>query len=69
MESPAMFPPRKDTILYQYINRIINEKYQSLPPYLTKFPPGFKSLINVAHDHNSTEDDLNDSTDNSRNDK
>ena len=39
------------------------EKYQSLPPHLPKFPPGFKSLINEAAD------DHHESTDTSRIDK
>ena len=69
MKSPAMLPPRMDPIPNQDINILITKKYQSLPPHLEKYPPGFKSLLNHAHDHNSLEDDNNDSTDTSRNDK
>ena len=69
MKSPAMSPLRMYPIPNQDINRLITEKDQSLPLHLAKFPPEFKSLINEAHDHNSTEDYCNDSTDNPRNDK
>ena len=68
-KSLAILPPRKCQIPNQDINRLITEKDQSLPLHLAKFPPEFKSLINEAHDHNSTEDYCNDSTDNPRNDK
>ena len=63
MKSSAMFPPGKYIIPNQDINIFSTKKYQSLPPQLAKFPPGFKSLINQA------EDDCNDSTDTSRTDK
>ena len=69
MKSPAMSSPRTYPIPNQNINILITEKYQSLPPYLSKFPPGFRSLLNYAHGPNSTEDDRNDSTDTSRNEK
>ena len=46
--------PRNYPIPNQDINILITEKYQSIPLHLEKFPPGFKSLINEAHDHNST---------------
>ena len=55
--------PRKDPIPNQDINRLSTKKYQSLPPQLAKFPPGFKSLISKS------EDDRNDYTDTSRTDK
>ena len=54
MKSPAMLPPRKEPITNQYINRLITEKDQSLTQHLETFPLGFESLINEAHDHNST---------------
>ena len=69
MKSPAMSPPRKDPIPNQYINRLITEKDHFFPKHLAKIPPGFKSLLNDAHDPNSTEDNLNDSTYTSRNEK
>ena len=69
MKSPAMSPPRKDPIPNQDINRLTTIKYQSFSPHLAKFPPRFELLINYAHDTNSTEDDCNDSTDTSRNEK
>ena len=69
MKSPAMSPPRKYLIPKQDNNRSKTDKDQKFPPHLAKFPPGFKSLINKAHDHNSAEDDHNYSTDTSRNDK
>ena len=62
-----MSPPRKDPITNQYTNIFSTKKYQSLPPHLEKYPPGYKSLLNDAHDPNSTEDVRNNSTDNSRN--
>ena len=37
MKSPAMLPSRKDTIPNQDINRLITEKYQSIPPHLSIF--------------------------------
>ena len=64
-----MSPLRKDMIPNQYINRLSTKKFQTFPPHLAKFPPGFKLLLNEAHDHNSTEDDRNDSTDTSPNAK
>ena len=69
MKSPAILPPRKDPITNQDINRLITGKYQKLLPHLATFPPGFKSLINDARDTNSTEDDINDSINTSRNEK
>ena len=69
IKSPAMSPPRKDPITNQYTNIFSTKKYQSLPLHLEKYPPGYKSLLNDAHDTNSTEDDRNDSTDNSFNKK
>ena len=64
-----MSPLRKDTIPNQDINRLITKKYPSLPPIKEKHPTGFKPLFNDAHDPNSTEDDPNNSTDNSRYEK
>ena len=46
-----------------------HQKNPSLPPHLEKYPPGYKSLYNDAHEPNSTEDYPNDSTDNSFNEK
>ena len=69
MRSPAFFPPRKYPIPNQDINRLITKKYQSLPPHLEKFLPGYKLLINDGHDPNSTEYDHNYSTDTSCNEK
>ena len=69
MKSPAMLPPRMDPIPNQDINILITKKYQSLPPHLAKYPPGFKLLINDAHDPNSTEYDRKYSIDNLRNEK
>ena len=57
MTSLLMSPQIKDTIPDQYINILGTEKYQSLPPKLAKYGPGYKSLINEAEDGN------NDSTD------
>ena len=54
MKSPAMSPPRNDPIKNQYINILITEPCQSLPPYLTKHPPRYKSLLTDANDPNST---------------
>ena len=69
MKSPAMSPPRKDPIPTQDINRLISKKDKILPPHLAKYPPGFKLLINDAHDPNSTEYDRKYSIDNLRNEK
>ena len=33
--------------------RLSAKKGQSFPPHLAQIPPGFKSLINEAHYHNS----------------
>ena len=62
-----MSPHRKNPIPDQDINRIITEKYQTFPPHLVKFPPRLKSLLNYAHDLNSTEDYCNDYIYTSRN--
>ena len=67
MKSPAMSSPIKYHIPNQDINRLITEKYASLPPINAKYPPGFKPLFNDTHDSNSTEDDPTDSTDYSSN--
>ena len=40
MKSPAMSPPRKNPITNQYFNRLITEQYPSLPPVISKYPPG-----------------------------
>ena len=64
-----MSPQRKGQIPNQYINILITEKDPNLPPHLAKYLPGYKSLLNDANDPNSTEDDRNYSTDNSRNEK
>ena len=54
MKSPTMSSPRKDPIPYQYINRLIKNQYTSLPPHLAKYYPGYKLLLDNAHDPNST---------------
>ena len=59
-----MSPPRKDSIPNQDINRLITEQFPSIPPIISKYPPGYKSLFNDAHDPNSTEDEPNYSIDN-----
>ena len=63
----AMSPPRKDLILNKDSNRIITQQDTILPPLLAKYPTVYKPLFNGKHDPNSTEDEPNDSTDNSRN--
>ena len=45
-----MSPSRKNPIPDQDINRLSTPKYQSIPPQLDKYPPGYKSLINEAED-------------------
>ena len=65
MKSPAMSPPRKDPILNQDSDRIINEQYPSLPPLLEKYPTVPKPLFNDTHCPNKTEDVVNDYTDDS----
>ena len=62
-----MSTPRMDPIQNLDSNRLINEKDPILLSYLSKYPPGYKSLLNDAHDPNSTEDDRNYSIYNSRN--
>ena len=47
-----MSPPRKDRIKNQDKNTSYIEKYQSIPPYILQFPPGFKSLRKEANDDN-----------------
>ena len=64
-----MYPPRKDPITNQYINRLTTKLDPSLPPIKEKHSPGFKPLLNDAHNTNSTEDEPNDSADNSSSDK
>ena len=44
-----MSPPRKYLIPNQDINILRTEKYQSLPPQLAKYCPGYKSLINMKN--------------------
>ena len=62
-----MSPPIEDPIPNQDINIFITKKDQSLLPYLAKFPPRFNKSITKANDYNSTEDNLNNSTDTSGN--
>ena len=69
IKSPTISPPIKYTITHQDINILITKQDPSLPPNIAKYPPGYKPLFNDTHDPNSTEDDPNDSTDNSRNEK
>ena len=64
-----MSPPKKDTITDQYINILITKQDPSLPPIIAKHPPGNKPLFNDTHGANSTEDNPNDFTDNSLNEK
>ena len=45
----AIYPPRKDTIPNQDKNTLGLQKDQCLPPHLTPFSPGFKSLRNEAN--------------------
>ena len=66
MGSPGVSPQRKDTIKNQDTNRIINEQDPIIPPLLAKYHTGYKPLFNDTHHPNKTEDDINDSTDNSR---
>ena len=54
MKSPAIYPPRTNTITNQYINRLITEQYPSRPPIILKNPPEFQQLFNDKHDPNST---------------
>ena len=63
MKSPATLPPRKDQIPNQDTNMLGTKKYQSLPPQWPKLRSGYISL------RNEVEDDRNDSTDTSLNDK
>ena len=58
-----MSPPRKDPIPNQDLNMVGAKKDQNIPTQLSKFCPGYKSLIKKA------EDVCNYSTDNSRTDK
>ena len=67
MKSPAMSPPINDPISNKDINRLITKKYPSLPPYLSKYPPGYKLLLNYQRVSKSTKGDINYSIDNSRN--
>ena len=48
MKSLAISPTRKDLIPNQDINILRTKTYQSLPPQLAKYCPGYKSLINAA---------------------
>ena len=52
IKSLATSPPRKDSIPNQDKNTLCLEKYQSLPPHITSFPIGFKSLKNEENDDN-----------------
>ena len=63
MKSLATSSPRKDPIPNQDINTLGARKYQSLPPQLPKFCPGYKSLIKKE------DDDCHDYADTSRTDK
>ena len=49
-----MSPSRKDPIPNQYINRIITQKYPSLPPIIAKYPTVYESLFNDMNDTNIT---------------
>ena len=61
MKPISMSPPGKDPIGNQDINMLGTKRYQSLPPQLDKFSPGYKLWINES------EDSRNDSTDTSHN--
>ena len=50
-KSIATPPPRNDPIPNQDKNLGL-QKYQSLPPYVPPFTPGFKSLRNETNDDN-----------------
>ena len=63
MKSLAMSSSIKDLIPNQDIKILGTEKYQSLPPKLDKYYPGYKWLINEI------KDGRNDYTDTSRTDK
>ena len=63
IKSIATSPPRKDPIPNQNKNTLGIKKYQSLPPHVPKFSPGFKSLRNEA------DGDNHEYTDTSRTDK
>ena len=69
MKSPAVSPPREDTIPNQDNNILITEQDPSLTTIMAKYPHKYKPLFNDTHDPNSTEDDPDDYTDNSRNEK
>ena len=56
-------PPRKDPITNQDKNNLGLQKYQWLPPHVTPFPTGFKSLRNKKNGDNP------ETTDTSRTDK
>ena len=64
MKSTAMSPPRKYTIINQYINRFITQQDPSLPPIIEKYPTGYKLLFNYKYYPNSTEYQPNYYTDN-----
>ena len=49
-----MSPPINYPITNQDNNRLVTKKDQSLPPHLSKYPPGYKSLLNGTRDQNST---------------
>ena len=54
MKSPAVSPPREDTIPNQDNNILITEQDPSLTPIMEKYPHKYKPLFNNTHDPNST---------------
>ena len=68
IKSLATSPPRKDPIKNQDKNNLGIQKYQCLPPHVSPFPHGFKSLINKANNDNTktTDTSCTDKDDTSR---
>ena len=63
-----MSPQRKDTIRNKDSNRIMTQQDPIIPLLLEKYTSGYIPLFNDTHYPNKTDDDLNDSTGNSRTD-
>ena len=57
IQSPGIYPPRKDSIPNQDIKRLITKQDPILPPIIEKFPPGYKPLFSYSNDQNSIEYD------------
>ena len=70
MKSPEMSPPRKGPITNQDSTIIINQQDPIILMFFKpRVPTGHKQFIDETHFPNKTENEHNDSTDNSRNDK